>query len=185
MSVPDVVIRRRGPADLTACTALLLAVHASDGYPVNLPAVPAAFLDLPGLLGAWVATRARPRAGIVGHVVLRARTVDPVMTVAGAATCLVTDRLAVVARLVVAPDARGLGIGRALLDAAVAEAHALGRRPVLDVVKGSDAAISLYERAGWQLCGETRVTYATGTFDELVYVGPPDHGALEACQSAS
>lgn len=177
MTLPDVVIRARTDADLHACEEMLLAVHAADGYPVNLPEHPASFLDLPGLLGAWVAA-SEPDGALVGHVALRPHTSTAVLAVAVAATGLAIERFAVVARLLVAPAARGRGIGRALLDAAVARAWELGCQPVLDVVAGSAPAIALYEGAGWQRCGETRVTYGALAFDLLVYVGPgPPGGA--------
>jgi predicted GNAT family N-acyltransferase len=55
-------------------------------------------------------------------------------------------------RLVVAPDARGRGIGNALLAEAERRARALGRdRMTLDA---QAAAIGLYERAGYTPRGE-------------------------------
>ncbi|MGH8981893.1 MAG: GNAT family N-acetyltransferase [Acidimicrobiales bacterium] len=172
MEAPRILVRPRTRADLPPCETMLLAVHAADGYPVNLPEDPVAFLDVPELLGSWVAERTDGDRALVGHVVLRPRTADAVMAVAAGVTGTSPERMAVVARLLVAPAARRLGVGRALLEAATARAHALGRRPVLDVVKGSEPAIALYERAGWRRCGEARVTYGKLQFDEIVYAGP-------------
>ena len=54
------------------------------------------------------------------------------------------------------PDFRGTGVGRALVDAVVAQAGAAGkRRLVLHVVSGNDVAGRLYERAGFVRTGHT------------------------------
>jgi ribosomal protein S18 acetylase RimI-like enzyme len=54
------------------------------------------------------------------------------------------------------PGFRGTGIGRALVDAVVAQARAAGkRRLVLHVVTGNDPASRLYERAGFVPTGHT------------------------------
>jgi GNAT superfamily N-acetyltransferase len=53
-------------------------------------------------------------------------------------------------RLYVAPDARGLGVGRALLAAALAEALRLGYREMrLDTLPTMREAIAMYRRAGF------------------------------------
>jgi GNAT superfamily N-acetyltransferase len=164
------VIRPRRDADLSRCVELLAAVHASDGYPVKLPSEPSAFLALPDSLGAWVA---EIDGRIAGHAALRCATSAPVTELAQEATGAGTGRLAVVARLFVAPWARRQGVGRALLAAAAARARELGRQPVLDVVGGHGAAVALYEAAGWRRAGEVRVTFRDGqTMDELVFVAP-------------
>jgi len=55
----------------------------------------------------------------------------------------------------VAPQARGLGVAGALLDAALAWARGRGARAMqLGVVCGNDAARRLYERAGFYAIGE-------------------------------
>lgn len=163
------MVRPRVDADLPPCRRMLEAVHEADGYPVNMPEDPVAFLTVAGALGAWVAEH---DDGIVGHVLLRRATSAPVMALASAASARAAEELAVVARLLVAPWARRRGIGGLLLARAAAEAVALGRQPVLDVVKGSEAAIALYERSGWHRAGEVRVTFAGRQFDELVYLAP-------------
>ena len=54
------------------------------------------------------------------------------------------------------PGFRGTGIGRALVDAVVAQARAARkRRLVLHVVTGNDPASRLYERAGFVPTGHT------------------------------
>jgi GNAT superfamily N-acetyltransferase len=72
---------------------------------------------------------------VLGHVALHEAAADPTLLAAQRATGLAADRLAVVARLLVSPDARRRGLGRRLLLAATAAAHATGLRPVLDVIQ--------------------------------------------------
>lgn len=58
------------------------------------------------------------------------------------------------AKMLVHRNARRLGVGAALLEAAEQQALDAGRNLlVLDTVSGSDAS-RLYERHGWQRCGE-------------------------------
>jgi GNAT superfamily N-acetyltransferase len=168
-------VRARSDDDLAACSALLVAVHHADRYPDSLPAEPQSFLEVADMLGGWVVDGPE---GIVGHVVLRQSTSAPVMDLAGRATGLGPERLAVVGRLLVAPSARRRGAGSALLEAAAGRARELGRRPVLDVVRTGDRqpAIELYERCGWQMAGEVTVMFGDRSYDELVYVAPADGG---------
>lgn len=166
-------VRPRLGADIAACGELVRAVHEADGYPVRLPPDPAGFLEVPDALDAWVA---EDDAGLVGHVLLRRRSAGPVMQAALAATGLPADRLAVVARLLVAPRARRRGAGRALLATATARAHALGRRPVLDVVSEQRAAVALYGAEGWARVAAVTTRYGDLVFDEVVFVGPAPEG---------
>jgi len=54
------------------------------------------------------------------------------------------------------PRFRGAGVGRALVDAAVDQARAAGRRRVvLHVAAGNDPAAALYRRAGFVPTGRT------------------------------
>jgi len=92
---------------------------------------------------------------------------------AASASGLDGDRIAVVARLFVAPTARGQGIGRALLERATNEAEHLGRRAVLDVVEDHVAAIALYEDCGWTFLGRVNWSLPGGLpLRELVYLSP-------------
>jgi GNAT superfamily N-acetyltransferase len=162
------VIRARRETDIVRCTELLEAVHASDGYPVNMPAEPSRFFVLPDMLGAWVA---ESDDRINGHVALRSSSSAPVLELASEATGVEASCLAVVARLFVAPWARRQGVGRALLSAAAGLAWELGRRPILDVVRGAGGAVALYEAAGWRRAGEVCVTFSDGhAMNELVYI---------------
>jgi GNAT superfamily N-acetyltransferase len=54
----------------------------------------------------------------------------------------------------VAPDHRGRGVGKSLVEAVIGWAHAAGyERLRLDVVRGQDSAIRLYTRLGFQPTG--------------------------------
>ncbi len=54
-------------------------------------------------------------------------------------------------RLYVAPSARGLGLGQALIDRVIAEARRLGYREIrLDTLPVMGQAQGLYERAGFR-----------------------------------
>lgn len=149
---------------------LALEVHESDGYPMYLPGDMRAFIATPDSLGAWVVLR---DGAIAGHVALRPRSSDAVMAAAAAALGMAEENLAVVARLLVSPRHRRAGIGAALLERAAAEARARGLWPVLDVVAGHSAAVSLYERRGWLCAGRVRARWGSGPeVEELVYVAP-------------
>ncbi|MEU8774506.1 GNAT family N-acetyltransferase [Streptomyces sp. NPDC048606] len=146
-------LRRRTDDDLATCARLLAEVHAHDGYPVNWPENPAAWLAGDPVLGSWVAELdGRP----VGHVGLsRCGEGDaaPLLWSArgGAGSGRTPDRTAVVGRLFVAPAARGHGIGALLIARAVEEARRRALHAVLDVVASDTAATALYERLGWEL----------------------------------
>lgn len=146
-------------------------VQALDGYPPYLPGGLREFLAASDALGAWVAEA--DGGDIVGHVALHRTSSAPVMAVAAEITGLPVARLAVVARLLVAPDARRQGVGGRLLGTAAAAACAQDRYPVLDVVERFTPAHALYERSGWRRVGSVVVALADGTsIDEAVYVGP-------------
>ncbi|MEV4278946.1 GNAT family N-acetyltransferase [Actinoplanes xinjiangensis] len=146
------VIREKTEGDTAACLDLLTRVHARDGYPLHL-----APGDLPGFFrsaherAAWVAEQ---DGVIVGHVALHCPPEDPTLTVAAEATGLPSARLALLARLFVAPELRRTGLGRALVRHATAQAPAWGRRAVLDVGQTLPSAIALYESEGWSRAGE-------------------------------
>jgi GNAT superfamily N-acetyltransferase len=137
-----VIIRARTTADLPACIAALRAVHKVDGYPAEWPSTPEEWLTPSKLTDARVADI---DGIVVGHVGIGAGSVPP-----AARDILPGNAFASVTPLYVSPTVRGIGIGRRLLDAAIAMAAARGLRPVLDVETGGAAAIALYEQAGWR-----------------------------------
>ena len=163
-------IRPKADSDEPGCLALLLAVHRTDGYPRYLPDDALRFITPPYESAAWVAEE---NGEIVGHVGLHNAAVDPTFNAAQRATGLGADRLAVVARLLVAPLARRAGLGRALLETATSHARLKGRRAVLDVVQDAAAPIALYEATGWTRLEPLTLDFKDGTsLDLWVYLGP-------------
>ncbi|QES42533.1 GNAT family N-acetyltransferase [Streptomyces venezuelae] len=161
---------RSGQRDVEACVGVLAAVHKADGYPVNWPEQPGAWVEGADAIGAWVAEL---DGRIVGHVGLaRSGPGDEAPGLwreeagagadAGADAGAVAEAVAVVTRLYVAPDARGHGIGALLMGRAVREARERGLHPVLDVVSSHRSATSFYERMGWQLLGVAEQEWGPG-----------------------
>lgn len=132
----EVRIRERQLCDLEGCVEALLAVHGSDGYPMNWPEDPVGWLAPVDGLRAWVAVASG--VGVVGHVMVQG--------VIGAGT-----QVASVARLFVAPEARGHGLGARLLGHARQWAADGGIGLVLEVTaEERSSAVALYERTGWR-----------------------------------
>lgn len=126
-------IRSRCATDLDACVATLRTVHEADGYPMNWPADPRAWLDPPGTRAAWVAVDGE--------------------TVAGHALLTTEGELS---RLFVSPSQRGTGIAQALIGTARA---AYGGRLFLEVA--NEAASAFYERTGWTHTGSTTAEWTS------------------------
>lgn len=147
-------IRPRRAEDVPLLADVLRAQQPVTRYPLRdpLPFPVERFLHADDALAAWTAELAgRP----VGHVCRlgppRGSGDAEAMNRAGARAhgCAV-DELGWVATLFVDPAVRGLGVGRALLDTAVAGIRAAGSRPCLEVLPVHAAALALYESAGWQ-----------------------------------
>lgn len=167
---PFVIIRNRSTSDGDALEAIALETHRLDGYPVYLPGDLRSFIVNDDALGAWVAADANE---VLGHIALHPSSAREVMDVALSATGVGEDRIAVVARLLVAPTARRRGTGRALLEKATQESTRLGRRAVLDVVEDHRAAIILYENCGWTRVGQVDWTLPGDLpLREFVYLAP-------------
>lgn len=169
-------IRLRRDADVDACLALLHTTHALDDYPPFWPSDPRRFLVNRHEEVAWVAEAVadgEQDGRIVGHIALHDAAPDPLLDVVRRATGLPSDRLVVVARLLVDPDVRRQGLASRLLDHATTAAHASGRRPALDTAKINLKAMALYAAKGWTLAGDVTVDFgAGGSLDMWVYVGP-------------
>jgi GNAT superfamily N-acetyltransferase len=163
-----VLVRPRTADDLDACEEVVLAVQRVDGYPPHLPGDLRSFLFSPAI-GAWVAD---VDGQVAGHVALLERSSPEVMELAGEVTGRPVDRMAVVARLAVAPEIRRRGAGRALLTTAADAAIERGLWPVLDVITRFAGAISLYESCGWRRAGNVTLRLGDRHFEELVFVGP-------------
>ena len=135
-------VRTRTDADLDGCIRLAEIVHVNDGYPVYLPGDLRSFLVRPAAIASWVADR---EGDIVGHVALHSSSSDGVIALAVEKTGVAPSQLGVVARLLVAPGVRRLGVGRSLLYAAAGHAARMGLWPILDVVTHHEGAIRLYD----------------------------------------
>jgi GNAT superfamily N-acetyltransferase len=163
-------VRPRVDADLVACVKLAEIVHTNDGYPVSLTGDLRSFLVQADAIGAWVAVN---DAEIVGHVALHPGRTGAVTDLVTEMTGMPASRFGVVARLLVSPQARRSGIGRALLDYAARAALQRGLRPILDVVDRHVSAIRLYESGGWVRLGQVTVTFDGSTpVNEFVFIGP-------------
>jgi GNAT superfamily N-acetyltransferase len=172
-----VLIRTRLASDDDACVTVMAQTHVVDGYPRYWPAKPAKFLRAQGETDAWVAEL---EGRVVGQVALHRAEGEPVLALAQEATGLAADRLAVLARLLVHPDARGHGVGRALVRTATARAYATGRRPVLDVLQSTTGPARLYQSEGWSRLGPTSLDLAGFGYGDVpplqlwVYLAPAE-----------
>ena len=165
-----VVVRPRVDADIDACVRIASIVQETDGYPGRRPRDLRAFLAVPDALSAWVAEY---DGRIAGHVAVHRESMPVVMARAAAYVNLEAADLAVVARLIVDPARRRLGIGRALLEAGAEAARRHGRHPIVDVATHYEAAIALYRACGWRNAGEVTMVFGDGTeLQSYVYVAP-------------
>lgn len=165
------VIRPRVESDIPQAAAGLVEVHAADGYPVEGVSRPEAWLTPPGFLAAWVA---EITGKVVGHVAISRSNGEEAVSLwldQGGADA---DKVAVLARLFVVPEARNRAIGERLTSAAVAYAQAKGMRLVLDVMTKDLAAIRLYRRLGWTKLGIAVHTFGEErqTAEALCFVSP-------------
>lgn len=158
-------IRERTDEDLDELGTILTRVHAEDGYPVEGVASPRAWLTDPGFLRSWVAER---DGALLGQVSLAAPEEAETIALWRERTERDIDEVAVLARLFVSPEARGLGTGEALTRAVMEHAREHDTALVLDVMAKDRAAIRLYERLGWERLGD--IVHA---FDG--YPGAPAH----------
>lgn len=136
---PDVQIApARTPADLAAVADLFRRYAA--GLPVDL-----GYQDFEAELAALPGKYAPP----AGELLLaRGASGEPLGC---AALRPLTDGACEMKRLYLAPEARGLGLGRALTQAVVEAARARGYRQLrLDTLPSMAAAQGLYERLGFR-----------------------------------
>jgi len=154
------VVRERTPTDVDAVVALATEVQRTDGYPSFLgDGTLTTFVTPDDALGAWVAER---NGVLVGYVALRPRSAPASATLAAEALGVPMEGLGFVARLMVPPSARRLGVGRHLLDVAANAARRRDLVPVLDVVSDDASAVALYEARGWRRLGRHLVTLRDG-----------------------
>jgi ribosomal protein S18 acetylase RimI-like enzyme len=128
----------RSTADLAATTRLFNAYATSLGIDLGYQDFAAELAGLPGKYAppAGKLLLARDNYGkALGCIGLR--PIEP-------------DGICEMKRLYVAPRGRGLGLGRALVDAIVAEAIRIGYREMrLDTLPSMAEAIALYRKAGF------------------------------------
>ena len=164
-------LRRRRPKDVAACARLARVVHYEAHYPEKLTDAPRAWLCDDEVLDAWVVER---QDEILGHVAISTVGHD---TTSAYRWREMTGRepteLAAVSRLFIRPKARRLGLGSALLDAAVAEIRAQGLVPVLQVVDAHADAVRLFEEAGWRLLSMDECGSRAEHQRVRCYAGPP------------
>jgi GNAT superfamily N-acetyltransferase len=166
-----VTIRPRREGDLSDLAAVLVRVHALDGYPVEGVADPEGWLRHPNELQSWTAVRDDTPIGQV--TLARGEPNDDAASAWHEHTGGDVDRLAIPARLFVDPDHRGSGAGRLLMEAALDFARALGFAVALDVMLKDRAAIKLYERLGAKRISDVTHQYGDGLTEVgAVYVVP-------------
>jgi len=84
----------------------------------------------------------------------------------------ISDRICEMKRLYVAPEGRGIGLGRALINAVVERARAQNYREIrLDTLPTMIAAQGLYEQAGFQAISPYYDTPVAGTVFMSLAVG--------------
>ena len=171
MSANTIHVRTRTETDLETCGAILRRVHELDGYPVEGVTDTDAWLNPPTLTKAWVATLDHK---IAGHVLLTSPTQDDdAARLWQEQSGIPQAAITVLGRLFVDPLARGHDAGSHLMKAALQYATKHHLATVLDVMEKDDAAIRLYERAGWRPIGEARHTFgANQSVRALCYVAP-------------
>lgn len=163
-------IRPRDDADIDGCVAVMRETHELDGYPRFWRADAAAFLVADHETAAWVA---EVDGTVVGHVALHDAARDPTLGAGLRRTGLAADRLTVLARLLVSSKQRRTGVGRQLVAAAIAHAHAQRQRPLLDVIREDLGPIRLYEAMGWERLEPLTLALDNGHSLEMwVYLGP-------------
>ena len=152
----NVEIRPRTSADVPVLVDVLWDQQPESSYPLRnpLPIPTTTFLHADDADAAWTAVvDGRP----VGHVCRTTGHPDPAVERACAAAhgCRV-EELGWVSTLYVGRAARGLGVGRRLMETVVADLRAAGRRPCLEVYPARPAALGLYTSSGWQEVVRTR-----------------------------
>lgn len=148
--MPTAMIRPRGPDDLDAAAAVLVEVHASDGYPVEGVDDPHGWLSPPGLLAAWVALL---DDCVVGHALVTTPKPGDAAVDAWVSQGGHISQTAVGGRLFVAPAGRGQDLGTRLAQVLTDWAADNGYDLVGDVMEKDEAALHIYRRIGWRQIG--------------------------------
>ncbi|MEV6782186.1 GNAT family N-acetyltransferase [Streptomyces sp. NPDC051098] len=169
---PRILVRPRTDTDIPSTSTALVAVHASDGYPVEGVEHPEHWLTPEGLIQSWVAELA---GKIVGHVCITRARDEAAVDLYLEQSEKRRDEVAVMARLFVIPEARRNSTGERLVREAATYAQKHGLALVGDVMAKDASAIRLYERLGCQIIGTTRHSYGEGQeTSALCFVAPTD-----------
>ena len=168
---PEITVRPRTDEDLEACAALLVEVHAVDGYPVEGVAQPLEWLTPDNILASWVAEDAA--GAIVGHVMLMHPGTEDVVRLWRQLEPSNESPIAVGGRLFVRPQERRHGTGGLLAQAALDYALESGTVILLDVMAKDKAAIRMYERLGMHYFGPANHTVASITYPAHCYAWYP------------
>ena len=154
LKMTSTLIRTRMPDDLDDCVRLLAEVHKTAGYPMNWPTDPGGWLSPEEALGSWVLTL---DGEVAGHLIVTAEGSDA----------------ALVERLFVDPRRTRAGLGRQLLEYAVAFAAEQHRRLILDVVNSRHGAVEFYQRAGWREIGRIPIDWGGELASEMIRFEAP------------
>jgi GNAT superfamily N-acetyltransferase len=165
----SLAVRRRSEQDLDACARLLRLVHEEDGYPRIWPTSPRTWLAPDDQVGAWVADDGER---VLGHVAVAEPDASPATAVWSAALDVGPAAMLRVSLLIVAPCARGRGLGARLLEAAALFAGDRGAQPVLEVVSSDRGAVALYSRLGWRQVGSLQPGWLPQPDRTLLFVAP-------------
>lgn len=168
----SIEIRPTAPQDLDALAAVLVEVHETDGYPVEGVLAPVTWLELPNPIGQWTALLDDEP---VGHVALmKPQPGDAAPALLAERDGVPLSRIGLLARLFVAPSARGHSLAKQLVHVVEAEARSLDLHLTLDVMNKDHAAIALYQTLGWTTLGTFRHTHGAGqTTEARAFAAPP------------
>ncbi len=166
-----ILVRERLDSDIAEASKGLIRVHARDGYPVEGVSQPDAWLTPCGMINSWIAIR----SGIfIGHVAISRPAGEQAVSLWIEQSGESADKIAVLARLFVVPEARNMAAGESLMGAAADYARLRGIRLVLDVLAKDEAAIRLYTRLGWRNIGSAVHPFGVGQRAEaFCFVAPP------------
>jgi GNAT superfamily N-acetyltransferase len=140
----SVIIRPREPSDVPTLINILQDVYDLTKYPVDGPSSFPARFTSPNALASFVATY---NSTLAGHAEIQdASKHSPGIT----ATLQPIESYAAFVSLFVDPKIQGKGVGKRLVQEAVAWGKKEGKRLVLIVLDKDEAAIRMYERMGWE-----------------------------------
>lgn len=146
-------LRPYRPHDHAAVVDLFARVAAdNDGtYPRGPRSQISRWVDAKTWHGRWVAAT---DSGLHGHIGVACPIGDTSLPVWVDALGCDPESLGVICRLGVSPAQRRTGLGRRLVDLAVAAVLTEGRVPVLDVSSLNTAAVGLYRAVGFAVIAE-------------------------------